>query len=104
MAISNGIPMPKAAKIIWKASDMAICERAKKKSLIWPLSSGVRPDSRGHQELLEMIRHGPPLSLAVADRDGIILAFPALGLFPEDAELDHRTVRHGLGREICKPD
>ena len=34
MAMSNGIPMPSAAKTMWKASDMAICERAKKKSVM----------------------------------------------------------------------
>ena len=34
MAISSGIPIPNAAKTMWKASDMAICERAKRKSLI----------------------------------------------------------------------
>ena len=34
MAMSSGIPMPRAAKIMWKASDMAICERAKKKSVM----------------------------------------------------------------------
>src|SRR2546422_11508575 len=34
IAISSGIPIPKAAKTMWKARDMAICERAKRKSLI----------------------------------------------------------------------
>src|SRR2546422_6919347 len=34
MAMSSGIPMPNAAKTMWKASDIAICERAKRKSLI----------------------------------------------------------------------
>src|SRR5947209_15181872 len=34
MAMSSGIPIPNAAKTMWKASDMAICERAKRKSLI----------------------------------------------------------------------
>src|ERR1035441_1347385 len=32
MTMSNGIPMPRAAKTMWKARDIAICERAKKKS------------------------------------------------------------------------
>src|SRR5664279_1552601 len=32
--MSNGIPMPRAANTIWKARDMAISERAKKKSLM----------------------------------------------------------------------
>src|SRR6266704_3304410 len=34
IAISSGIPIPSAAKTMWKASDIAICERAKRKSLI----------------------------------------------------------------------
>src|SRR5438128_802662 len=34
MAMSSGIPIPKAAKTMWKANDMAICERAKRKSLM----------------------------------------------------------------------
>src|SRR5882672_639553 len=34
MAIISGIPIPNAAKTMWKASDIAICERAKRKSLI----------------------------------------------------------------------
>src|SRR5439155_18789822 len=34
MAMSSGIPIPKAAKTMWKANDMAICERAKRTSLI----------------------------------------------------------------------
>jgi hypothetical protein len=34
MAMSSGIPIPNAAKTMWKANDMAICERAKTKSLI----------------------------------------------------------------------
>ena len=34
IAMSSGIPIPNAAKMMWKASDMAICDRAKRKSLI----------------------------------------------------------------------
>src|SRR6266404_3340523 len=34
MPMSSGIPIPNAAKTMWKANDMAICERAKRKSLI----------------------------------------------------------------------
>src|SRR5437879_5799376 len=34
MAMSSGIPIPNAANTMWKASDIAICERAKRKSLI----------------------------------------------------------------------
>src|SRR6266478_921855 len=34
MAMSSGMPMPSAAKTMWKASDIAICERAKRKSPI----------------------------------------------------------------------
>src|SRR6266446_10440816 len=38
-AMSSGIPIPKAAKTMWKDNERAICERAKRKSLI-PLQRG----------------------------------------------------------------
>src|SRR6266849_1127284 len=34
MAMSSGMPIPNPAKTLWKASDIAICERAKRKSPI----------------------------------------------------------------------
>src|SRR5439155_19749397 len=42
MAMSSGIPIPNTANTMWKASDMAICERAKRKSLIQYSVAGFR--------------------------------------------------------------
>ena len=45
--MSTGIPIPSAAKMMWKPSDIAICERAKKRSFI-PKCAFAEKDQR-HQ-------------------------------------------------------
>ncbi len=41
MTMSKGIPIPTMAKTIWKASDIAICDRAARRSLIgWKYRPG----------------------------------------------------------------
>ena len=49
------------------------------------------------------LRIAGALLLWPADRDGIIPAFPALILFPEKGELDHRFGRAILRWKICEP-
>ena len=50
--MSNGIPMPSAAKTMWKARDMAICERAKNKSVIDAPNTGVAVGGIGRVEFI----------------------------------------------------
>ena len=50
-----------------------------------------------------LLRIADELLLWFANRDGIILAFPTLILFPEKRELDRRTVKALLRGKICEP-
>src|SRR5882757_5741602 len=92
MAINNGSPIPNAANTMWKASDMAIWERAKRKSLI-PL----QPD---RFQVLINLASAHWIQRGVRLINGRITRFRISTLWRADDKRENGTHKHDSGNHF----
>src|SRR6267378_3099078 len=97
MAMSSGLPIPNAAKTMWKANDMAICERAKRKSLIplqrdrFPNQPEARscPECRANEKRLQTAAELPEQMRARSIR--LLTSAATLGFRPSSRWIQPRV-------------